>query len=312
MAEAVQQIDRPLDEVMLAMDVVDTLRHREHLVERELSEEQRDAKLIERLRDIYRKQGIDVPDSILLEGVAALKEDRFKYDPPRVGLSVKLANLYITRGRWGKYVLIAIGLLIAAIIAWYFFVERPRQQQVEYDRLELAEFLPAQLKMNRDLALAEAKTEEGRNLANAFYQAGMKAVAAGDAPTARTSADGLYQLLTKLRSEYTLTVISRQGESSGVWRIPDVNPDARNYYLIVEALDPNGKPLTLPVKSEEDGKTYNVDKFGIRVSSAIFDQIRSDKSDDGIIQNNRVGVKRRGYLKPEFLISIEGGMITRW
>lgn len=312
MAEAAQQIDRPLDEVMLAMDVVDTLRHRDNLVARELSEEDRDAKLIERLREIYRKQGIDVPDSILIEGVSALKEDRFTYDPPQGGLSVKLAKLYISRDRWGKYVLLAIGVLIAAILAWYFFVERPRQQAIEYERLELSQILPDKLKKTRDLALAEAKTEEGRNLANAFYEAGTKAAAAGDGETARTSADALYQLLTKLRTEYTLTIISRQGESSGVWRIPDVNPNARNYYLIVEALDKNGKAQTVPVKNEEDGKTYRVDKWGVRVSAAIFDRIRSDKSDDGIIQNNRVGIKRRGYLNTEYLISVEGGMITNW
>src|SRR3712207_8628772 len=45
---------RSLDEVMLAMDVVDTLRHQESLVNRELSEEDRDAQLLQRLRDIYR------------------------------------------------------------------------------------------------------------------------------------------------------------------------------------------------------------------------------------------------------------------
>src|SRR5919112_5084600 len=63
-----------LDEVMLAMDVVDTLRHQENLVSRELSEEQRDAELLERLRQIYRGQGIEVPDRVLQEGVNALKE----------------------------------------------------------------------------------------------------------------------------------------------------------------------------------------------------------------------------------------------
>ena len=54
-----------LDEVMLAMDVVDTLRHQENLVSRELSEQDRDAQLLQRLREIYRGQGIEVPDRIL-------------------------------------------------------------------------------------------------------------------------------------------------------------------------------------------------------------------------------------------------------
>ena len=39
-----------LDDLMLAMDVVDTLRHRERLVERELDEDAKEEQLIERLR----------------------------------------------------------------------------------------------------------------------------------------------------------------------------------------------------------------------------------------------------------------------
>ena len=52
----------PLDDVMLAMDVVDTLRHEETLVTRELGAADREAQLIERLRKIYHDQGIEVPE----------------------------------------------------------------------------------------------------------------------------------------------------------------------------------------------------------------------------------------------------------
>ena len=45
-----------LDDVMIAMDVVDTLRHREDLVARELNEEGREGDLLVRLRQIYRDQ----------------------------------------------------------------------------------------------------------------------------------------------------------------------------------------------------------------------------------------------------------------
>jgi hypothetical protein len=55
----------PLDEVMLAMDVVDTLRHREELVAQELAGGDRDAAMLERLRRIYAAQGIEVPDHVL-------------------------------------------------------------------------------------------------------------------------------------------------------------------------------------------------------------------------------------------------------
>ena len=75
-----------LDELMLAMDVVDTLRHQDNLVARELDETRREAQLIERLRQLYRGQGIEVPDRVLHEGVGALKESRFVYTPPTPAL----------------------------------------------------------------------------------------------------------------------------------------------------------------------------------------------------------------------------------
>ncbi len=50
-----------LDDLMLAMDVVDTLRHEERLVTRELNEAAREAELVERLRSIYASQASTFP-----------------------------------------------------------------------------------------------------------------------------------------------------------------------------------------------------------------------------------------------------------
>ena len=83
----------PLDEVMMAMDVVDTLRHQKLLVERELNSDTREQKLLERLRKLYASQGIEVPDSILAEGVKALEEDRFTYQLPPPGIQTALARI---------------------------------------------------------------------------------------------------------------------------------------------------------------------------------------------------------------------------
>ena len=87
---------------MVAMDVVDTLRHRDLIVDRELDSEGRRQRLIARLRDIYTAQGIEVSDAALSAGVNALEEDRFSYTPTTGGFSVKLARLYVSRRRWFK------------------------------------------------------------------------------------------------------------------------------------------------------------------------------------------------------------------
>jgi len=69
----------PLEDLMAAMDVVDTLRHDQSIAERELDGQERRNRLLERLRELYSAQGIEVPDHVLEEGIDALEQERFKY-----------------------------------------------------------------------------------------------------------------------------------------------------------------------------------------------------------------------------------------
>ncbi len=104
------------DEVMLAMDVVDTLRHEQLLVERELASDERDQALIEKVKRMYAAQGLEVSDEIIAAGVKALKENRFTYQPPPRG-SAWLANLYVRRNRLAKWT----AILAAALVGLFFF-----------------------------------------------------------------------------------------------------------------------------------------------------------------------------------------------
>jgi hypothetical protein len=115
-----------------------------------------------------------------------------------------------------------------------------------------------------------------------------------------------------LNLEYELRVVSRPGEQSGVWREPQVNRAARNYYLVVEAIAPSGEPLRLPITSEEDGRTRGVRAWGLRVDEATYNRVAADKRDDGIIQDNVVGRKRRGALEREYSVPTTGAAITEW
>jgi hypothetical protein len=45
------------------------------------------------------------------------------------------------------------------------------------------------------------------------------------------------------------------------------------------------------------------------VKASVFEQIKRDKMDDGIINNNVFGLKKRGYLQPQYLIPTTGGAI---
>jgi hypothetical protein len=137
-------------------------------------------------------------------------------------------------------------------------------------------------------------------------------VAAGDLPTARTALADLEALVAELEVAYRLEIVARPNETTGVWRIPDANESARNYYLIVEAVDPDGRVLARPVRSEETGTTSVVRRWGLRVDEATFERVVADKLDDGIVQDYVFGEKRAGELEPSYRFATTGGAITSW
>jgi Family of unknown function (DUF6384) len=311
-AGARQRSPPQIDDLMLAMDVVDTLRHNQDLVLRELDEPRREAELIDRLREIYRSQGIAVHESVLQEGVRALKESRFVYTPPPQSWRTTLAHWWVRRHGIGRVVL---GGLLAAALAWAvyeFAVVGPSERRAQELRLELTERLPRTLERAHAEASAEARVQPARDRADEIARDARSALARGDASGARTAITQLELLRADLRREYTLRIISRPNEPSGIWRIPRRNPFGRNYYLIVEPIAPDGRVLSLPITSEEDGEKATVSRWGVRVSKEVFDRVRQDKNDNGIIDNSRVGEKRRGGLEIDYLMPVQGGVILKW
>ncbi|MEO6013565.1 MAG: DUF6384 family protein [Devosia sp.] len=302
----------PLSDVMLAMDVVDTLRHNQDLVARELNGEARETQLIEKLRALYHQQGIEVTDAILKEGVAALSESRFAYSPPKPGLGVAMARAYVGRKRWLPATF-ALFLLLAFGFGAYFLVWKPYQDnQAEQIRLELAEKLPAQMDALHQTIFEETKVQQAATDAAAIRDHGKTAAAEGNRPAAEQAIADLTALRDTLRQEYQLKIVSREGVKSGFWTFPEINTDATNYYIVVEAIDPHGAALSLPVLNEEDGKTETVSIWGLRVPESVYRSVEADKKDDGIIQHNIVALKDFGFVVPAYLVEVMGGAVTRW
>jgi Family of unknown function (DUF6384) len=301
-----------LDELMLAMDVVDTLRHQDNLVERELDETRRDADLLERLRAIYKSQGIEVSDDVIRQGVTAIKEDRFAYTPPKPGLGVTLAKVWIARGTIGKGAGAAVVALGLGAGGWWFGVEQPRRAEANRIEQEITQIIPRGLTAGHQEAIAEAKVDSARAKANQILADGQAALRRRDAAGGRKAIHDLEALRTTLTQEYWLRIISRPGEQTAVWRVPERNPNARNYYALVEAVTPDGKVLSLPILSEENGRTETVTKFGVRIAADTFEAIARDKRDDGIVQRNRLGDKKRGELDVTYTMPVMTGYLTKW
>jgi hypothetical protein len=297
---------------MLAMDVVDTLRHADKLVERELSADERDRQLKERLRQIYAAQGIDVPESILDEGVRNLREERFVYRPPRSGFRRTMALLWVRRRRWGKA--LAIVLAAAGVLSsvYWFGMKLPEERRIAEQATELNLSLPRELSSEVERIKAVSLVPEANKSAEAIAAQGLAAARSGDLSAARSKLVELKSLRSQLEQAYSIRIVSRPDVQTGFYRNPQVNPNTRNYYLVVEAIDGSGKLVEVPVVSEESGKRGLVSMWAARVNESTFNKVRADKLDDGIIQDNRFGEKRRGMLNPEYLYPTAGGAILAW
>jgi hypothetical protein len=290
----------PLDDLMLAMDVVDTLRRQQRLIEQELDSGQREAALKARLKRVYQAQGIEVSEAVLDEGVQALREDRFVYQPPAPSFAVTLARLYVSRGTWGKWVLGGLALMLALFAAWTLLVVMPRNA------------LPGELEERHAQVRELARSETVDARADQLLSSAQQALREGEAGRARAQLAQLEQLRDQLAVAYELRVVNQPGVRSGVWRIPEANPDSRNYYLIVEAIGAGGRPVPVLVRSEETGETKKVERWGLRVDRATFERVAADKRDDGIIQDDLLGAKAAGELEPDYRVPTSGAAITDW
>jgi uncharacterized protein DUF6384 len=294
----------PLDELMLAMDVVDTLRHRELMLDREVEADDRDQRLLVRLREIYSAQGIAVTDDVLAQGVAALREERFLYTAPTSSAGRSLAVLYVSRGRWGKWVGASVAIVAAAALAFQLLVRRPEERALTT--------LPTDLQSAYETVVSTTQDPKALDEAQKLLSSGEAAYAQRDLGGAGAVVGQLRGLQGRLEQQYELRIVSRPGERSGIERYSIENPSSRNYYLIVEAIGPSGVPLILPMRSEEDGTVHPVRRWGLRVDRATYDKVKADRLDDGIIEQNVVGEKRRGELDPHYTVATTGAAITKW
>ena len=182
----------------------------------------------------------------------------------------------------------------------YFVVQAPQRA------------LPEDLQARHAEVVGLAASDAARARAEQLLNAGNAALRDADTDAARQALARLEQLRDLLEQEYTLRIVSQPDAPSGVWRVPDVNTQARNYYLIVEAVGTSGERLSVTVENEETGKVESVKRWGLRVEEATFDRVRRDKEDDGIIQDNQVGVKKRGFIDPDYALPTSGAAITSW
>lgn len=341
--------DAPVEDLVIAIDAVDQLRREQQEIERELNSEEQEKLLIERLRQRYEARGQRVTDQMLAEAVEALRHDRYRYEPTPSSFQRTLAGWYIDRWKWFGRLAIAATLAGAIGLSYFGLVVNPQRQQaaatgreltqvtqsleaadgalapqvreltqaaqqaLESSNLSVAQARVADLQLLQQFQQlknsvnSSAKVADARTDAERLLVAGTEALKVGQTDVAQQRLAELETLQQQLNLTYTLRIVTKG--KTGVWHVPRVNEQARNYYIVVEPIGTDGKPVQVPVTSEEDGTTRMESRFGLRVDELTYQQVEQDKRDNGIIENLTFGTKAAGYLEPEYQMPTLGGKI---
>ena len=178
---------------------------------------------------------------------------------------------------------------------------------------DLKEFsaMPPQVEQLYSTIKEIAKEDRAVKTADKLHKEATLYVQNFDVPNLRKALDGLENLEDQLNQEYTLVIHQSdiEGDRSGVWRYWNQDPSKKSYYIIVEAKTPNGNLLKMRIKNEETGETENVTKWGERVPESVYERVKSDKLDNGIVDQTTFGRKERGYLDNEITFTDNNGKI---
>jgi hypothetical protein len=142
---------------------------------------------------------------------------------------------------------------------------------------------------------------------------GQRAIADGNRDAARTQLKTMQAMNDQLAQEYDIRVVARPNEDTGFYRQSEDQPNALNHYVVVEAIAPGGRVLSVPISDAQTQETKNVTKWAQRVAKETADRLRAEKAAGaGIIVNDILGRKVRGELEPQFNEPVPGGAITEW
>lgn len=454
-----------MDDAMMLMDVVETLRREEADLKEVLDKPTQDAQTIARVAALYASQGMPVDKALIEAGMRGLREKQFEFVAPRRTLFTQLAEAYVRRKVWGPVLMVRGGITLAVALTGMMLlvsiqalrysswsnaadatvatettlrqsyqalganlnslpeapravalagVDARRQWQDAGQSLAALPSLPADKDALEDvydnsrtqawamvqarqaaLVRAEELVKKGqaaisnvRGLAEAFkdqaifdqpvpahltnlrtlqkaaflkaaedanaqgmraavdtLRAGLRldgqrealvaqastlptaaqavvlpklseslsALSVGNTVAATALLAGVQSQVDGIARSYELRVVNEPNEKTAVWRYYEDNKSGRSYYVIVDAVDATGKSVSLPVRSVEDGKTTTTSRFGVRITEAAFEDLKRDKLDNGIIDDNPVvGKKAAGEVDATYAIDFQDGFITSW
>ncbi|MFH1588979.1 MAG: DUF6384 family protein [archaeon] len=166
-----------------------------------------------------------------------------------------------------------------------------------------------------------AKEDKAKSQAEIIYNHCKNAGKTNNAALLESNKNELVNLENILRPDLTYRIVTKSGVKSGIDRYYTDKNGKRSsgFYLILEAIDSNDRTHTMSIKNEENGSTYDKQMWGERVPEYIYEKVKQDKINDGIIQNKLYAKKSTGYITPQVIMTGQNGrpleregQITSW
>ena len=305
-------------EMLRIMDVATALRQDRELVEEQLNVEELKERLKERMLAASKVTGESVTPEEVDAAIRQYYASLYSFREPKLGLSVALAHLWVRRvaAFWMAWAAVA-----AVGLAWWLLISPTGPLTASgrnHRRVEtLAATIAGESKVVRALAADPSVAPEVARL-----DAEARVYREKDDPKGLESVrKSLADLGARLGESYNVAVVSGAGRKSAVDRYYRDKDGRRvsGFYLIVEARTPDGKALTRRIHNDENDSYKEVTAWAERVPEAVYERLKKDKLEDGILNETAFAAKRKGF--PDEEITMPGpdgkplarlGRITEW
>jgi hypothetical protein len=303
-------------EMLRIMDVATTLRLDRELVEEQLNFEDLKARLKERMLAASKVTGESVTPEEVDAAIDRYYANLYTFHEPKMSFAVAMAHAWVRRGPilgWGF-------VLTLAALVWVIFFTPPVSNRAHI-AAQLDRYINERAHIIRSIARdPRVAPEVDRLTAEAF--ASRKVWDATRLKTLRQEVDDLEAKLTEEYDIISVPLETRNGKNQNtIVRYPPDNDGKKikAYYLFVQARKPDGSALPRRIRSSETAVEKVVTTWGEQIPEAVYERLKKDKLDDGILNETAFAVKRMRVLDEEVTMpGLDGkplarmGRITEW
>ena len=285
--------DLSLQDMLKIMDVAREMRQDRELVLQELSHEERVSRLRERLLASTELTGETATPEEVDAAIELYFDNLHTFREPQFGLQVLLAHLYIRRWK-----LLISGTLLLALGSslWWLFLAPHAPLSSETQRAAVLRHQQDELARLSTSALEWASEPAVRQQINQLTDEARLALEQSNASAFDAARRELSDLAQQLQATYEVRIVQSGQSAARRDFTDDSGTRVSGYYVIVEAVTPDGQRVSLPIRDRETGNTSHLATWGEQVPEAVYNRLKADKLADGVLDEHLFARKERGHL----------------